>query len=531
MSGPFGDDWEAAAIPLRFNFGRDVIDRQAREDDRDALITVDAAGSLRRLRYSDISEASDRFGSLLRAQNVAKGDRVLIMLPRIAEWVIAMVGALKIGAVPVPCIEMLTARDIRYRLEDSGARAVVCRSDQVEKFNLRAMDGILRIALGGAEGWLDLARALEAADRRLTPAMMLADDPAIIYYTSGSSGSPKGVLHASRALYAWRNSARDWLDLTPDDRIWCTADTGWSKAGTSILFGPLSCGACSFLYDGPFDAGERLRLLAEHHITVYCAPGTELYRVAGARGAEHDLSFLRRTVSAGEAVSPAIAERWEAATGVRIDEAYGQTETLMIVHNRSDRAVRYGSMGLPAAGCEIAVIDADGAPVAAGEEGDLALGAPCPQLMIGYWRDEARSRACYRQGADALWYVTGDRARQDSDGYIWYCGRRDDLINSAGYRIGPLEIENVLMEHPAVAACAVVGSPDAERGEIVKAFIVAAPGAEPGDPLAALLQAHVKAATAPYKYPRTISFVADLPTTPTGKISRRALRDQEYARP
>jgi len=527
-SGPFPQDHECT-IPRQFNFTRDVIDWWARNDDRDALIAADATGAVRRLRYSDISDASGRFGSLLRAQGISKGDRILIMLPRIPEWTIAMAGALKIGAIPVPCVEMLTARDVRYRLADAAVKAVICRSEHTEKFEDDLMHQVVRIAVGGAPGWIDYEPAMAAASSSIEPATMLADDPAIIYYTSGSSGSPKGVLHAARALFAWRSSAQFWLDLSPTDRIWCTADTGWSKAGTSILFGPWSRGACSFLYDGPFDANERLRLLREHRITVYCAPGTELHRVAAA-GEPRALPSLRRTVSAGEAVNPAIAERWERAMGIRIDEAYGQTEALMIAYNRPDQAVRYGSMGLPAIGCDVAIVDAEGQRSAVGEEGDLALRAPHPQLMIGYWKDETRTRACYRQGPDALWYLTGDRAVQDRDGYFWYSGRGDDLINSAGYRIGPLEIENVLTEHPAVAACAVVGSPDAERGEIVKAFVVVALGFEPGEQLAADLKGHVKSSTAPYKYPRAIEFVTELPMTSTGKVSRRTLRELEYAK-
>jgi acyl-coenzyme A synthetase/AMP-(fatty) acid ligase len=408
--------------------------------------------------------------------------------------------------------------------------AIVCRGAHVGKFSdLPDNVARVRIAVGGAEGWLNYSDALAAAELPFEPAVVGAEDPAIMYYTSGSTGGPKGVMHAARALHAWRYSAIYWLDLTPADTIWCTADTGWSKAGTSILFGPWSCGARVFLYDGPYEPRLRLAELVRNHVTVYCAPGTELSRVADEAKCVSGLC-IRRAVSAGEAVSPAVAARWEAAVGVRVDEAYGQTETLMLALNYPGDPVKYGSMGRPEPGCDLAVIDAEGHRLPVGEEGDLALLTPNPQLMLGYWKAQDNTDACFRTGPEGRWYLTGDRSTVDEEGYIWYRGRSDDVINSAGYRIGPNEIENVLMEHPAVQACAVVGSPDSERGEIVKAFIVLRPGHEAGDALVSALQTHTKALTAPYKYPRAIAFVPELPMTATGKVRRRDLRDLEKAR-
>lgn len=521
-------DW---AIPETFNFGADVVDRWARERDGPALIWENAAGAQAAYAYSDMARLSNQFANVLRQAGVTKGDRIILMLPRIPEWMIALTGALKIGAVPIPCVEMLTSRDLDYRVENSGAVAVVCRAEQVEKFADQRKGLKAAIALGAAEGWRDYAREMAAASADFAPVRVAAEDPAIMYYTSGSTGHPKGVLHAARALYAWRVSALSWLDLRPGETIWCTADTGWSKAGTSIVFGPWSCGACSFFYDGPFEPQERLRLLAKHGVTVYCAPGTELFRLVEEDLGAHDLSALRRTVSAGEAVNPIIAERWEQATGLRIDEAYGQTEALMLVLNYPNDPVKYGSMGRASPGSVVDVIDADGARVARDEEGDLAVLTPNPQMMLGYWKDEARTQANFRKGPEGVWYVTSDRALRDGENYFWYRGRADDVINSAGYRIGPLEVENALLEHPAVRSCAVVGSPDSERGEIVKAFVTLRDGAKASDALARELQQHVKKVTAPYKYPRAIAFVDALPMTVTGKIRRRALRDQEYGRP
>lgn len=518
--------WE---VPATFNFGTDVVDRWARERDGPALIWENAAGAARGFAYSEMARLSDRFAGVLQAHGVRKGDRVVVMLPRLPEWMVAVVGAMKIGAVPIPCIEMLTQRDVEYRVRNSEARAVVCRPEQTPKFASVAAEIPVRLALGPAPGWLDYAAEMERAPARLQPVVVGAEDPAIMYYTSGSTGHPKAVVHASRAIWAWRVSAIYWLDLAPGERIWCTADTGWSKAGTSILFGPWSCGAASVFYDGPFDPKERLRLLAKHKVTVFCAPGTELFRLVNEDMGACDLSALRRAVTAGEALSPAVAERWTKATGVRIDEAYGQTEALMVALNYPGEPVRYGSMGRASPGSDLDVIDAQGRRLPPGQEGDLALKAPNPQLMLGYWKEPERTEAAYLTGAEGRWFLTGDRAERDADGYLWYRGRADDVINSAGYRIGPLEVENALLEHPAVQACAVVGSPDPQRGEIVKAFVVLRGGFEPGPELARELQDHVKAITAPYKYPRAIAFLDELPMTMTGKVRRRALRDQEHA--
>lgn len=517
-------------VPTTFNFGTDVIDRRAREQDGPAVIWENTVGETRAYSYSDLSRLSNRLANVLRAKGVTKGDRIIVMLPRLPEWFISIIAAMKIGAVPIPCIEMLTARDIEYRVANSEAKAAICRCEQIMKFAKIEKLIPVRIALGEAAGWFDFSSELSCASDVIEPAVIHTEDPAIMYYTSGSTGHPKAVIHASRAIYAWRVSAIYWLDLRSGEVIWCTADTGWSKAGTSIIFGPLSCGACSLFFDGPFVPKDRLTLLRKHQVTVYCAPGTELARVVTEVDAHSDFGRLRRVVTAGEAVNPVVAERWEKVTGIRIDEGYGQTEALMVALNYPGEPVRYGSMGRPAPGCDLDVIDANGNRLPAGQEGDIALKSPNPQLMLGYWKDTTRTDSCFVDGPDGRWYLTGDRGERDSDGYFWYRGRSDDLINSAGYRIGPIEVENALAEHPAVEGCAVVGSPHEERGEIVKAFVVLREGYQPSPELTRELQEHVKSVTAPYKYPRDIDYIADLPMTITGKIRRRVLRDREFAR-
>lgn len=357
---------------------------------------------------------------------------------------------------------------------------------------------------------------------------MAREDPAILYYTSGSTGTPKGAMHAARGLYAWRGSARYWLGLGPDDLMWCTADTGWSKAGTSILFGPWSQGAEVLFYDGPFDPAARLELLEHYQVTVFCAAATEFRRLIAEDVGAHDLSSLKLAVSAGEALNPEIVEKWQALSGVPLLDGYGQTETLMTVLNYPGMPVKAGSMGRPLPGTEVAVIDDSGALVGAGQPGQLAVRLPNPQQMLGYWKEPAKTQAVMVETGGARWFLTGDNAYRDEDGYFFYLGRADDVINSAGYRIGPQEVENALMEHPAVQECAAVGSPDAERGEVVKAFIVLHAGYAASQELAKDLRDHAKRVTAPYKYPRRIAFIDDLPKTVTGKIRRRVLRDREY---
>ncbi|HEX3364649.1 acyl-CoA synthetase [Phenylobacterium sp.] len=506
------------------------MDRRAREADGPALIWANAQGATRRFLFSDIARLSAQLASALVARGVRKGDRVLIMLPRIPEWQIAMVACLKLGAVAIPCIEMLTGKDLRYRIERAEPTCAIIRAQHHGKFEGLTGRIPTRLSLGTAPGWEEFDSVLGAGDESYEPAEVSAEDPAILYFTSGSTGLPKGVLHASRAIYAWRGAAQTWLDLGPEDTIWCTADVGWSKAGTSILFGPWSQGACAFFYDGPFDARGRLGLIERFGVTVYCAPGTELFRLVDEDIGAFDLSALRRTVTAGEALNPAVAERWRSATGLDVAEAYGQTESLMTVINPPGLPPRPGSMGVAAPGSEIAVIGPDGTRLADGVEGDLAILTPNPQLMLGYWGDQERTAQSYLDGPDGRWFVTGDRAKRDPDGYFYHLGRSDDIINSAGYRIGPSEVENALLEHPAVFETAAIGVPDRERGEIVKAFVILRPGHDPGAELVAELQAHVKAATAPYKYPRLIEFIDVLPRTPTGKIQRSELRRSEAAR-
>lgn len=519
-------------VPATFNFSSDVVDRWAQDPDRLALITVDENKRSQRYTFADIAHRAAQVANLLAAQGIGRGDRVIVMLPRIAEWQIAIVALTRMGAVPIPCITMLTADDLLYRIEHAGAVGTICLVDDAHKF-VGAATLTVRIALPIPdktlpEGWVSM-RSADQHSSDFAPVQIAAESPAIIYYTSGSTGSPKGVTHAARSLWAWSNSAEHWLSLSDADRIWCTADTGWSKAGTSILFGPWSRGSSVLFYEGPFDARTRFELLEEFDVTVFCAAATELRRLVLEDTTSFDLSHLRSTVSAGESVNPEVIERWRDITGTTVLDGYGQTETLMTVTNRPGREVKLGSMGRPLPGVDIAVHLVDGnraACAAQAGSGELLIRLPNPQLMLSYWNDAQRTAASQLELNGCTWFATGDNVEIDAEGYVFYTGRADDIIGSAGYRIGPQEVENALLRHTAVLECAVVGVPDARRGELVKAWVVVNEGYDGDDALVAELQRHAKAITAPYKYPRRIAFVDDLPKTVSGKLRRNVLRER-----
>jgi acyl-coenzyme A synthetase/AMP-(fatty) acid ligase len=515
-------------LPESFNFAADVVDEWARDPGKSALIWCNAAGEERRFTFADMRTLSCRLAGALSARGVRRGDRVIVMLPRIPEWQIAMLGCLRLGAIPVPCIDMLTAKDVAFRATHCGAVAAIATRSSASKYDgLAALR--VRLALGGAPAWEDFREALAEGPESFPAARLAMEEPAAMYYTSGSAGNPKGVTHAARALYAWRYSSLTWHDLGPEDLMWCTADTGWSKAGTAILYGPWSCGAAVLFHDGPFDARERLRLIERYRVTVFCAAATELRRLVNEELAGFDLASLRLTVSAGETVNAQVVRRWQAQSGVPLLDGYGQTETLMTVLNYPCMPVKPGSMGKPMPGIQIALLDAERRPLGGAQSGELAIRLPNPQVMLGYWNEPERTAAAIATVHGAQYWLTGDIVRMDEDGYLFYEGRGDDIISSSGYRIGPTEVESALLEHPAVQESAAVAKPDAARGEIVKAFVVLKPAWQGSAELAAALQDTVKRVTAPYKHPREIEFVAELPKNASGKLLRRQLRDREYA--
>ena len=520
--------WE---IPERFNFARDVVDAHAAAGDGPALWWRATDGRTeQRLRFSEVRERSSRVAALLATRGIAPGDPVIVMLPKIPAWHLAMVGALRAGALVIPCSTILRPKDLVYRVAHSHATAIVAAPGQRELVDavrgelpsLREYLLVEETAETAPPGWTLLHQAIAGLDPAFEGPETRADDPALVYYTSGTTGPPKAVLHTHGYTFAQRQTARVWLGLEAGERIWTTSDTGWAKAAYSVLFGPWSVKAEVCMYEGRFEPGRELRQLEAFDPDVFCAPPTE-YRLL----VKEDLSGLRvprlrECVSAGEPLNPEVIRAWREATRMTVRDGYGQTETILLVGNFPGNPVRPGSMGLPMPGHRVEVIDPAGHPLPPEEIGEIAVGREAPSLFQEYWKDpEATARAHLGE-----WYRTGDRAWRDPEGYFWFVGRADDVIISAGYRIGPFEVESALIEHPDVLEAAAVAAPDPDRGHIVKAFVVLRTGAAASDALARDLQEHVKRVTAPYKYPRRIEFVPELPKTVSGKIRRVELRER-----
>jgi acetyl-CoA synthetase/medium-chain acyl-CoA synthetase len=513
--------WE---IPARFNFARDVVEPLATDPARLAIRFVAANGTIRDLTFAEVAAAAARWTGLLRDAGVQPGDRALVLCGKTPDWHPLLLGVLKAGGVAIPCSDMLRGRDLAFRARHSGARLLVCeRSTQPEVELMRD-----QLEQPPAVLYLDEAASRLAAEPdRAGTADTTAGDPAFILYTSGTTKDPKGVTHNHGYCFAKRAQAGHWLDVRPEDLVWCTAGTGWAKSIWNVLLGPWSMGAPIVLHEGGFEAAERFELLERLGVTVLCQAPTEFRLMAKLEGIDrYDLSGLRHAVSAGEPLNPEVIRAFHDAFGFTIQDGYGQTETSLLAGNFPGMEVRPGSMGLPCPGHELTVIDGDGEELPAGEEGDIALRGRPPTLFTGYWDAPDATAAVFRDE----WYVTGDRAVRDDDGYLWFSGRADDVILSAAYRIGPFEVESALLEHAAVAESAVVGKPDADRGQIVKAFVVLRAGHDGGDLLVRELQDHVKQVTAPYKYPREIEFVGELPKTRSGKIRRVELRQLEERR-
>ena len=506
-------------VPAQFNFTRDVVEAFAADPLRPALTFVDREGIIDRRTFREVAADANRWAALLRARGLHPGDRLLVFVGKTPAWHAILLGALKAGLVTVPCSEMLRARDLAFRAKHSGARLVV--ADRERAPELARMDVPVEVVLIE-----DVAAELRELSVEQPTHDTAAGDIAFILYTSGTTKDPKGVIHTHGYTWAQRLQAEHWLDAHPGDLVWCTAGTGWAKSIWNVLLGPWSCGAEIAIHEGGFDAEQRFDLIRRLGVTVLCQAPTE-YRLMAKLPwlARFDLGRLRHAVSAGEPLNPEVIEAFGDAFGLTVYDGYGQTENTLLVANAPGTQIKPGSMGLPTPGHEVAVIDDQGNEQPVGTEGDIALKGRPPSLFREYWDAPDETSAVFRGD----WYITGDRATRDEDGHLWFTGRADDVILSAAYRIGPFEVESALLEHPAVAESAVVGKPDADRGQLVKAFIVLAAGVEPSDALVVELQDHVKAVTAPYKYPREIEFVTELPKTASGKIRRVELRERDRA--
>ena len=516
--------------PEHFNFASDVLDGWARtRPHASALWCVNAAtGGEQKFSFQQLSALSSQAANLLRASGVRRGDRVLVMLPRVPQWWITMLGLIRLGAVPVPATLLLTARELAYRIETAQISAVVTNEDGVPK--LGNFNGLRFVVGQTPTGWIDFDAGLRAASPGFHGERTCSDDPGILYFTSATTGEPKMVLHTQVSYgLGHRLTGGLWLDLKPEDLHWNISDLGWGKAAWSSFFGPWQMGACVFALDAPgkFDPSLALDTLARFPITTWCAPPTALRLIVRQDLSRWCFPRLRHCVTAGEPLNPEVFKLWQAATGLTLHEAYGQTETVVLIGNfRSlNGGVRPGSMGRPTPGFEVALVDDQLQELPSGQEGEIAVRVN-PHRPLGlfreYWRNPAETADRFRGD----WYLTGDRATRDVDGYFWFVGRKDDVIKSAGYRIGPFEVESALMEHAAVLDVAVVGKPDEVRGQIVKAFVVLRAEFPPSDDLQRALQEHCKHTAAPYKYPREIEFVPDLPKTTSGKTRRFELRQR-----
>ena len=526
-----------AQRPAAYNFVRDSFaDWAKRQPDETALFWTDGQGAEVKLSYSALLERASRAAAVLRARGVSRGDTVLIVLSRELEWWELVLGCLQIGAVVSPGTIQLTAKDIAYRMQAADAKAIITNDAIAEKVEKAAADASwngVRITVGRAplRGWTHYSKAAAEASVDEGFADTDASDPALCYFTSGTTGQPKLTLHRCDYPLAHQPTGGFWLGVGPGDFVWNISDTGWAKAAWSSLFAPWVCGAGIFaLHADAFDAAQTLEWLGRYPITTLCAPPTAYRLFVRGDLAGFEAKALRKCVSAGEPLNPEVMELWLKATGLDIFEGYGQTETTLLCGTFDGMEIRPGSMGLPAPGVDLQIIDDAGAIVPAGEEGDIAVNVAAGAKPLGmfseYKNDPERTAIVYRGD----WYLTGDRAICDEDGYFWFVGRSDDVILSSGYRIGPFEVESALFEHPAVAESAVVASPDETRGEVVKAFVVLSKDYDGSDALVFELQDFVKQSTAPYKYPRKIEFVAELPKTISGKIKRKELKQQEWAR-
>jgi len=526
-------------VPEYFNFGFDVIDAWANKDrNKLAMIWVNQDGVEEKFTFWDLMRLSNQIVNIMIKYGVNKGDRVLIMLPRVPEWWTFTLALIKRGAVYCPAPTMLTSHDLKYRINIADIKMVITSQEHAEKIDeiIKECPSLsCKIVIDGKrQGWISYPVELDFPAPVSTKIVSLpgmkktkSSDPLVIFFTSGTTGEPKMAVHDQSYTLGHIVTARFWQDIRTNDLHFTLSDTGWAKSAWGKFYGQWIEGAAIFVYDirSKFNPTEILPLIEKYGITTFCCPPTIYRMLILADLDKFDFTELRHCVSAGEPLNPEVIKAWKDATGLTIYEGYGQTETVLCIGTFPGMMPKLGSMGRPSPGWHIELHDDHGKQVGLHEEGKIAIKLnPRP---VGLFREYLNNDEENKNSFVNDFYYTGDKAYQDEDGYYWFIGRDDDVIKASGYRIGPFEVESALIEHPAVQEAAVVGSPDDIRGLIVKAFVILKPGIKPSDALIREIQNHVKKVTAPYKYPRVIEFVDSLPKTISGKIKRNELRDRE----
>lgn len=520
-------DFKDLIAPEQYNITSE-LEKYKEESDRLAIRWLDSEGNREDLSYKELVGKMNQYAQALLKLGIEKGDRMLIILPRIPEAYITYLACLRAGIVAIPCSEMLRKKDLIYRMHHSGAKGIVAHYKTTAETNSIDEEAAAlsnKLIVGGIEeGWQSFEELAEKESPDFDAVPTHREDMAFLSYTSGTTGNPKGVVHVHGWGYAHvRTAATKWLGVQSGDVVWATAAPGWQKWIWSPFLSTITLGATAFVYNGPFDALKYLELLEKENINVLCCTPTEYRIIAKVENlASYKLPALRSAVSAGEPLNRQVIEAFQQAFHINVRDGYGQTENTLLVGTLQDMEVKAGSMGKPTPGNPVDIINDEGQPTAVGEVGDIAVHRDCPALFREYYRDPERTQAAFRGD----WYLTGDQATRDEDGYFWFEGRSDDIIISSGYTIGPFEVEDALMKHEAIQECAVVAAPDEIRGNIVKAYVVLRnpDNFKDKDALTKQLQDHVKEITAPYKYPRVIEFLDELPKTASGKIRRVELR-------
>ena len=518
---------ENLIAPINYNIV-DEFEKHSNKGEKLALIIQEETGQQTRYTYEELLQQANQVANVFTAHGLKKGDVILIMLPRCIEAYVSYIAALKAGLVIIPSSELLRAKDIDYRLIHSEAKALIVKEQFVEEFeHVQKLENVTSFIVGEEKtNWHSLMKLAEQQSTNFENVPTTSNDLAFLAYTSGTTGNPKGVMHSHGWGYAHlRTAAAAWLGVKDGDIVWATAAPGWQKWIWSPFLAVLGSGATAFVYKGKFEANQYLKNIETQQINVLCCTPTEYRMMAKLNNlGDYNLSSIRSAVSAGEPLNREVIETFNNLHNIVVRDGYGQTENTLLIGTLLDTELRPGSMGKPTPGNVIELINEYGEIVPVGEVGDIAVHKSTPALFKGYFKDMERTAIQYRGD----WYVTGDRATKDEDGYFWFEGRNDDIIISSGYTIGPFEVEDALTKHPAVQECAVVASPDEIRGNVVKAFIVlkdATLKEKPG--MIEELQNYVKELTAPYKYPRIIEFLDELPKTLSGKIRRVELRLKE----